>query len=294
MVHRSSYGWELHTYGIFLHYIPRHVVQVLSEFDRSIGCRAKFRDPAWFWNANHIHDAALWEGGEEDFPPPCDSSYRIVTRISVWLQASIYSACTFSNTNSFLYSAVHLFGTILPQVFSILLSIHVTWFSTFFIEIFINVTVPVVHFIYCYWANDLTRIVPHLGEALPVEQASRRSAVDRWAAEQMTCPVWLEARGKLKLTTRQLTKVQCQKYFAFKWLRVSCSWSSFLAYLPLHAFPSCSWLSVMHLLVWKKGTSPRRALYNFERGFEIGWNCQRSAAESARSAGMVPPRYIEI
>jgi hypothetical protein len=62
----------------------------------------------------------------------------------------------------------------------------------------------------------------------------------------------------------------------------------------LHAFPSCSWLSVMHLLVWKKGTSPRRALYNFERGFEIGWNCQRSAAESARSAGMVPPRYMEL
>mmetsp|Transcript_20870 Transcript_20870/g.41523 ORF Transcript_20870/g.41523 Transcript_20870/m.41523 type:complete len:854 (-) Transcript_20870:109-2670(-) len=68
---------------------------------------------------------------------------------------------------------VHLFGTILPQVYSIMLSNRVSWFSTFFLEVLINVTIPVTHFIYCYWSFDLERIVTELREAPPEEQPTR-------------------------------------------------------------------------------------------------------------------------
>jgi hypothetical protein len=91
-----------------------------------------------------------------------------------FLSGFYVSGCIFSNTLS--YSTVHLFGTILPQVYSIMLSNHVSWFSTFFLEVLINVTIPVVHFIYCYWSFDLERIVTELREAPPeAEEQPTRS-----------------------------------------------------------------------------------------------------------------------
>ncbi|KAK1737464.1 hypothetical protein QTG54_011750 [Skeletonema marinoi] len=79
---------------------------------------------------------------------------------------------------------VHLFGTILPLVFSILLSNHVSWFSTFFLEILINVTVPAAHFIYCYWSFDLESILTELHKAPPAKQppvGSRRFTTIRFS-----------------------------------------------------------------------------------------------------------------
>mmetsp|Transcript_20868 Transcript_20868/g.41517 ORF Transcript_20868/g.41517 Transcript_20868/m.41517 type:complete len:836 (-) Transcript_20868:138-2645(-) len=69
---------------------------------------------------------------------------------------------------------VHIFGTILPLVYSIMLSNHVSWFSTFFLEILINVTVPAAHFIYCYWSFDLERILTELRDAPPAPPAPAR------------------------------------------------------------------------------------------------------------------------
>lgn len=68
---------------------------------------------------------------------------------------SLTPAHEFAISNSLLYSTVHLFGTILPLVFSIMLSNHVSWFSTFFLEVLINATVPVSHFLYCVWSFHL-------------------------------------------------------------------------------------------------------------------------------------------
>jgi len=50
---------------------------------------------------------------------------------------------------------VHLFGTILPLVLTIFLSGHVSWFSNFYLEILINLSVPVTHYLYCAWSFKL-------------------------------------------------------------------------------------------------------------------------------------------
>jgi hypothetical protein len=48
-----------------------------------------------------------------------------------------------------------LVGTILPLVFAIHFSSHTSWFGGFFLEILINVTVPLTHFLYCYWSYQI-------------------------------------------------------------------------------------------------------------------------------------------
>jgi hypothetical protein len=55
-----------------------------------------------------------------------------------------------------------------------MLSNHVSWFSTFFLEILINVSVPAAHFIYCYWSFDLERILKELRDAPPAPPAPAR------------------------------------------------------------------------------------------------------------------------
>jgi hypothetical protein len=50
---------------------------------------------------------------------------------------------------------IHLLGTILPLVFAIHFSGHASWFASFFLEILINVTVPLSHFLYCFWSYQI-------------------------------------------------------------------------------------------------------------------------------------------
>ena len=75
----------------------------------------------------------------------------------------------------------HLFGTILPLVLAIFLSGHVSWFSNFFLEILINLCVPVTHYLYCAWSFDLDELNDELevesSKSIKPKQLSDRESV---------------------------------------------------------------------------------------------------------------------
>ncbi|KAG7363272.1 hypothetical protein IV203_026632 [Nitzschia inconspicua] len=60
--------------------------------------------------------------------------------------------------------SIHLLGTILPLVFAIhFSSSHASWFGGFFLEILINITVPLTHFLYCYWSYQIDYLADETG-----------------------------------------------------------------------------------------------------------------------------------
>jgi hypothetical protein len=68
-----------------------------------------------------------------------------------------------SKSNTPLCTIVHLLGTILPLVFAIYFSGSTSWFSDFVLEILINVSVPVTHFLYCIWSYHIAYVSDEAG-----------------------------------------------------------------------------------------------------------------------------------